>query len=218
MNALTKNLGRFLFSAAFIAVVLAPGKCHGHAGVVHEQITQSAFNASSGLANFLAENSVTQGLQASFPEYSGRWSPMVWLQKGSYFEDEPKTYNPIEMIFGSPRCFNHFYTVQPQRTPGLVIGLTDWSEPPGFAYLVSGCTVNNSFVWGTQPGIKGPLDVGYNFYKWSDARTNEMAALTNAAPDARNTSMAMMFYSLGHVLHLNQDTSSPDHEIGRAHV
>jgi len=218
MNAFIKNLAGFLFSAAFFAGTLAPSTCHGHAGDVHKQITQSAFNSSSGLANFLSENSVPKLLIAFPPQCSGRRSPMDWLQQGSYYEDE-QTYDPFEKLIGeSPRCFDHFYTVQPQRTPGLVDGLTDWSEPPIVASLLSGCTVNNSFVWGTQSGIQGPLDVGYNPYKWCDARTNELAALTNATPDARNTSMAMMFYSLGHVLHLNQDTSSPDHVRDAAHM
>ena len=38
-----------------------------------------------------------------------------------------------------------------------------------------------------------------------------MAALTNSMQDARNENMALMLYTLGHVLHLNQDLSSPDH-------
>ena len=88
MNALTKNLGAFLFLAVVIAVVLAPNKCHGHAGVVHEQITQSAFNSSSGLADFLMENSVPPSLTASPPQCSGSRTPMDWLQQGSLMEDE----------------------------------------------------------------------------------------------------------------------------------
>jgi hypothetical protein len=89
MNTLIKHLGRFLFSAAFFAVTLAPSKCHGHAGIVHEQITQSAFNASSGLASFLSENSVPQSLTASPPQRSAiNQSPSWWLQQGSLMEDE----------------------------------------------------------------------------------------------------------------------------------
>jgi len=88
MNALTKNLGGFLFSAAFITVTLAPIKCHGHAGVVHKQITQSAFNSSTGLTVFLTENSVPQSLTASPPQCSGTRTPMDWLQQGSLMEDE----------------------------------------------------------------------------------------------------------------------------------
>lgn len=165
MNALIKHFGGFFCLAAFSVLMLTSGVCFGHNEYVHEQITYSAFRSSANLANFLAENSVPQNLTASPPtiSYGATAPPSVWLQYGSYYEDE-QTYDPFEKLIGeSPRCFDHFYTVRPQRTAGLVDGLTDWSEPPILAYLISGCTVNNSFVWGTQSGIKGPLDVGYNF-------------------------------------------------------
>ncbi len=217
MKTFIKHFGTFPCSAIFSALMLTPGVCFSHNEYVHEQITYSAFCSSANLAAFLADNSVPQNLEASPSaiSYGGTATPSVWLQYGSYYED-------MEDIFNR-RCLDHFYTVQPQRIPGKVFGLTDWSEPIVVAYLVpaigsiSGST-KNSFIWGTQNGVCGPLGLGYNVYKWSDARTNELAALTNATPDARNTSMAMMFYSLGHVLHLNQDTSSPDHVRDAAHL
>ncbi len=164
MNAPIKNFGAFSCSVVFSVLTLTPGVCFAHNEYVHEQITQSAFNSSSALAIFIAVNSVPPNLEASTPSYSGSHAPTEWLQKGSYFEDE-QTYGWIDEVphIGPvQRCLDHFYTVQPQRTAGQVIGLTDWSEPPIVAYLIfSGQTVN-SFRWGTKSGIYGPGNVGYN--------------------------------------------------------
>lgn len=202
MNAPIKNFGVSFYAVIFSVLTLTPGICFGHKEKVHECITQSAFDSSHNLVIFLTENSVPQKLTAS----------KEWLSKGAYDEDDATL----------TRCFDHFYTVRPQRMPGQVDGLTDWSRPLIVAELApvissfSGSTVN-SFAWGTQSGIWGPDAWYYNVYKWSDARTNELAALTNAAPAARETSMANMFFSLGHVLHLNQDLTSPDHVRDAAH-
>jgi len=109
-----------------------------------------------------------------------------------------------------PRALDHFYTVMPYRTPGQVIGLTDASEPWYNPFgLPSGIT--NSFVWGSQNGIQGPAFIGTNDYNWPCARAYEFAALTNSLQSDRNENMALMLYALGHVLHLNQDLTSPDH-------
>jgi len=126
---------------------------------------------------------------------------------------------PLLDVFGLPighhveeRTLDHIYTVTPQRAAGQVIGLTDFSEPSVVGSIFSLLTkTTNSFRWATQDGIVGPSNVGTNYYKWDDARNYEFAALTNATQDARNTNMAMIFYTLGHVLHLNQDLTSPDH-------
>lgn len=215
MKTLIKHFDRVFCLAVFPAALLASLSCYGHEVPVHQAITQSAFGASTGLQLFLTENlgSANCPLTAS-PSAIGAGAeapPAVWLQLGSYFED----------MEDQRRCLDHFYTVKPQRTPGQVIGLTDWSEPiiGGFiASLFCSSTVN-SFVWGTVNGISEPsYNLGFNVYKWSDARTYELAALTNATPDARNTSMATMLYTLGHVLHLNQDLSSPDHVRDAAHL
>ena len=109
---------------------------------------------------------------------------------------------------------DHFYDVVPVRTPGQVIGLDDNSEPKyACGYLPHQLT--NSFVWASWDNIPGPeakgTQVGTNQYNWQRARAFEYAALTSTNQSARNTNMAMLLYSLGHVLHLNQDTTSPDH-------
>ncbi len=183
--------------------------CYSHDGPVHKKITESAFGSSASLSCFLIDNLKSQFLQANPYLYcSGTFTPLEWLREGSYYEDE-QLYGALTL---TPRPLDHFYTVTPQRTPGQVIGLTDGSEHPTWDFwngLPSG--IVNSYVWVTQNGVSGTLNVGPNIYQWSNARSNELASLTNSTQSARNENMALMLYSLGHVLHLNQDLTSPDH-------
>lgn len=167
MNAPIKNFGTFPYSVIFFVLMLTPCVCLAHNEYVHERMTQSAFDSSANLAIFITVNSVPQNLTASQPQCNGSQSPSWWLQKGSYYEDE-QTYDWFEKVkYPGPllRCCNHFYTVRPQRTPGLVDGLTDFSEPPALAYWLLSDHTTNSFAWGTQTEIKGPRDMGYNLYK-----------------------------------------------------
>lgn len=219
MNATFKDFTTVFCLATFFVVMLTSGLCYGHEGIVHEQITQSAFGLSSGLADFLSENSVPQNLTANPPQCNGNRSPMEWLKLGSFMEDEQKYgfFGFFGSELGDERCVDHFYTVQSERTPGQTIGLTDWSEPPAFGLAVRTFTTN-SFRWATDNTVQGPYGIGTNSFKWEDARQYEFAALTNSAPDDRNTGMAMMFYCLGHILHLNQDLTSPDHVRDAAHL
>jgi hypothetical protein len=195
--------------------MLAPTLCHSHNGPIHQAITQSAFGSSSGLAGFLNENAVTQSLTAYPPQRSGDRSPVQWLEQGSLREDEQK-YPQVGYIL-PPRCVDHFYTVVPDRTPGQIIGLTDWSEPPIFGFLLGRTSTTNSFKWATDDTVQRPYGIGTNVFKWDNARQYELAALTSTNQSARNTNMAMMLYSLGHVLHLNQDLTVPDHVRNAGH-
>ncbi len=154
-----------------------------------------------------------------------------WLVLGSKMEDEqsyPFTIfvpTPVGLIPAKPvshteqRTMEHFYTVEPTRVPGATIGLTDFSEPPIVGYSLLWVTdlglTTNSYAWCTVSGFQG--GIGTNCYKWEDARSYEMAAFTNAASADRNSNMGAMLYTLGHILHLNQDTSQPDHARNEDH-
>lgn len=82
---------------------------------------------------------------------------------------------------------DHFYTVEPQRAPGQVIGLTDASEGPlvnqttGVGYQTLPNNIVNSYLWASQQGIPGPSlsllwigleSVGNNVYDPSHPGSN----------------------------------------------
>jgi hypothetical protein len=214
MSALIRKWG----GCFYLVLCFTSRLSYAHDWPVHQAISASAYQASDGLQTFISENLETNAnalLTASQPQIQGGLSVSNWLTMGSKMEDEQYYGSfPIKQVkesFGlTERSVDHFYTVQPQRTPGQMIGLTDWSEPPGIGHAFSTFTTN-SFKWATDDNVLGPYGIGANVYKWDNARSYGIAALTNASQFARNTNMASMFYALGHVLHLNQDLTSPDH-------
>ena len=140
--------------------------------------------------------------------YRNAQQPLAWLEWGAYYEDME---DPIfGGAFDSPRAQDHFYTLtfQPPRIPAQVIGLTDNIETP-FHKLGSNGT--NSFAWAAIKGITPVTFVNPNDQTWPDARGYEFAALTSSTKNSREENLALLLDSLGHVLHLNQDLTSPDH-------
>ena len=106
----------------------------------------------------------------------------------------------VNLGIRSLRCKNHFYD------PISGSGLTDRLDGFGIA----------SFTWASVYRISNLGIPNYN--TWPDARIYQFAGLVEASPAVRQANIANMCYTLGHVLHLNQDTSSPDHVRNDNHV
>lgn len=193
-----------LLLLAISTVTLRSTPCQAHDGQVHEKITASAAALSDRLISFLGQNNATLDLP-KFTADQTESTAVEWLSRGSRMEDDPIV-----------RSLDHFYTLDPVRVPGDgVRALQDGSEPwylaPFFGPLGLPSPRLNSYVWAAESGWPGPPLVGPNQYNWPKARDYEDAALTSAYPDDRKLNMALMLFSLGHVVHLNQDLSSPDH-------
>jgi len=200
------------FRVTHLAAILlmAPPLCaHAHEEPVHQEITRSAFRSADGIQTFLSEtlpvgNSPFTGaplLTASLAPAHSPDSPMGWLVWGAYMED-----NDDEAVLGRHflRSSDHFYTLL--RTSKQ---LTDETE---------GDLPNNrtdSFTWATTPGMAGPFgygsSTGPNSQTWQDARAKQTDTLTLPNKSDREAALALSLYALGHVLHLNQDLSQPDH-------
>jgi len=172
----------------------------------------------------LNQNVASAKLAATPPQCDGGpFTPMEWLRHGSRMEDEEK-YGVLKQTL---RCLDHFYTLTKDRTPGDVSGITDNTEGPlvykdsGWGVRAMGSFINNSYLWASTDGVQGPslasvlrnplYTVGLNTWNWQHARNYEFDALTSSTRVAREEKMALVLYSLGHVLHLNQDLSQPDH-------
>jgi len=174
--------------------------CLAHETQLHEKITESAALSSVGLQAFLGDNF------GSFyaPFYTGpnlsldptvfgsqEHSPIVWLKEGSRMEDDENA---------SLRCKNHFYD------PISGKGLTDRLDLGGIS----------SYVWATAH--RGGGVALQNHFTWEDARTYQLAGLVETTSGTRRAKLGNLFYTLGHILHLNQDASSPDHVRNDNHV
>lgn len=212
--------------ASFVCVLLCfPIVGNAHNEDLHKEITAQAFISSKGAAPFLsqflgvANNDLTSSplLRANphpLETLSIGQSCQKWLVDGSYFED--MTYYGAGPVRNQWRCTEHFYAPLPQ-----VHGLTDNDDSPWYYLKKLPSGITNSFAWASIQGIQGislpVVSVGANTETWVDARDHLWSALTAVNPPARQEQLALSLFALGHVLHLNQDLSSPDHTRNDSH-
>ena len=174
----------------------------GHEQIVHQEITvNAADSALSGSPAF-----------AGFIDVISADEPLIDAKKamvdGSFDEDFTRDKDPV----GGYRSLNHFY--DPLTGQGLSnIPLDDRISPFG----------NDSFTWASIrncPGINflgiPSLGLGinvntHNEWSWQNARDKERVGLTAASKSARQTALADMFRAVGQVVHLLEDTTSPQH-------
>ena len=131
--------------------------------------------------------------------------PVGWIQRGSRDEDGPWS------DFASKRSSDHFYTLRQNRQAGLAPGLSDRSET-----LAGWLGITNSFAWATNATVTGPYGLDgppgeQNLYRWPLARDYQYYALINGTKTNRDGDLAGMLCALGHIIHLNQDLSQPEH-------
>jgi hypothetical protein len=193
---------RSLVGVCFVLAEFA-SSTFGHDTPVHEKVSEAAALSSAGLneflqdqfgaANspFLEEPSITEII--SDDNLGGYFqSPIGWIKSGSRTEDN------------FPRYKNHFY--DPTKTPA--IGLTDRVDAFGIP----------SATWASVRG-GGALPYPFpNNDSFQNARDYEFTALTKAERISRGYDLAHMLYTLGRVLHLNQDLSQPDHTRNDNHA
>lgn len=220
---MSTNKSKCFTLVCLLGAFISPGIGFCHDFHVHMAITESAFASSEGVSSFLAEtlgnNFPSYPLTAQVEQLQGVYSAKDWLRQGSKMEDEQK-YNGWPEV----RCPDHFYTVTPGRVAGKAPPLSDPTESP-FQYLPP--NLANSFCWATQDGIQGPIylftwlvSVGQNYENWSSARLEQWYYISpgdGASKQQREAHLAAMLYNLGHIMHLNQDLSSPDHVRNDAH-
>jgi len=202
----------YLLFAAITALALLPNTCKAHDEFLHMKMTRSAFESSDALRSFLTNNleSLDTPLLGHAPPFERgvQFTPKNWVVEGSYWEDMLDKH-------GFLRSSDHFYTVTSDRVPGLAPGLTDATESRYIGYGFLPSPIVNTFVWVTRTNGEAPhifkVETIRNVETFPNARIYEIAALTNSTRALRDENLAHMLYALGHVLHLNQDMSQPDH-------
>jgi len=96
----------------------------------------------------------------------------------------------------SIRVLTHFY--DPHFDRGLTIGELSWTRAPDWA------------LEDRQADLQG--------YSYRDAREAFYGGLTLVGPGSRERELGHAFYSLGHVIHLIQDLTVPEHARNDAHL
>jgi len=183
----------------------------GQEQVVHQAITAnaegSAYANSSAYFDFL--NTVSSDLPR--PGKNGAVQSMV---QGSYHEDDYK------LDAGGIRSYNHFY--DPLDTTfgkGLSDVPTDTRDIAGtnsFAWAsISNCA---GFNYSGRLYLFGRNEHTTNVYSWQNARYFEWCGLTASNQLQRQTNLDAMFRSVGQVMHLLEDTTSPQHVRNEQHL
>jgi len=177
-----------------IVLILNCGIGHSHEVEVHEEISESAALSSGGLISFIKQQypEFPDAILLLDPRLFFDTSefgfvpriPLSWIRLGSRKADKPILFK------------NHFY--DPTKDPA--IGLTDGVNLSGI----------QSFTWASVRG--GGATVGqHNDESWQNARDYYFTAITLPIKSDRDQATAHLLYGLGHVIHLNQDLSQPDH-------
>lgn len=186
----------------------------------HGEITRHAYEMSDGLRVYLeaagisaaqtfAPNDATPRSQLARFENSG--TALDWMIEGAIREDDYIDHF-LGRVFGCPRpqnppsqadrVFNHFLDVQ-RSGRGLTIPIGNLGLPaPDWAL-------------GRQGRGSGP---GQNQFSVLDARDYQYQSLTASSRAMRDKYTALLFRSLGHVLHLVEDMAQPQHTRNDPHA
>lgn len=192
--------------------------CFAHNPAVHGKITDSA--CSNALQNSVGYSNFVALIPTRLPNGSLNNTPAEWMILGSQLEDAK------DIDAGGYRQLNHFYD------PFSKEGLSDW---PINGVISSGNPYygQNSLTWASFLNCHGidvgiivlpvPIAVGFgtdtsNVWSFQNARSYEWCGLTNPDPSLRSQNLANMFRAIGQVLHLLQDTTSPQHVRNEQHL
>jgi hypothetical protein len=177
----------------------------------HGQVTQRAFERSEGVRRYLEalsikDTDIFNRSAATIPELLGRFfentgTPKHWMMEGSVREDDfttavptcPQPRNPPTAI---DRMRNHFFDVQ--RGGGGLNSIVNGFPAPDWAL-----------------GQQGRSD---NQYTILDARTYQFKSLTQSTKVDREANTALLFRTLGQVIHLVQDMAQPQHTRNDPHA
>lgn len=125
--------------------------------------------------------------------FTERRTPEDLIARGGAEEDEPFW-----------RCKHHFHDpLRPWEEAGYHFGVTNGSSSILWAQLETG----GQSTWGMNGGD----------YSWHDAREYFHKALVGPDHDQRNRDLRRTFLAVGHLMHLIQDSSCPEHVRNDSH-
>jgi hypothetical protein len=190
-----------LVPSALAAVFVWAFLGHAHDVPVHLKIAAAAVVQSANFQQYCSDNNIkdTDLFLITHNNHQENNSAEVLVCAGAMWEDD----NGLDA--GSARSLNHFY--DPTSKMGLHIRNTLGSALP-------------STNWGTQSNAAFSylFFSGVNDYAWQNARSYQSNWIVQPLQTNRNGQAALMFRSVGQVMHLLQDTSQPQHVRNEQHL
>ncbi len=166
-------------------------------------------------------------LQKRRAEKYVRYSALGLIATGAEAEDYPNLpfkgmnffkEDPLYIKFGS-RASHHFHDPTNEDYPGL-----DNHQDYALTWTIKRATHNLNDLRGISAGNRAigstPAPFGQenvltaipmNYFDWSDARAYYFKAITSSSSKDRNHYFALLFLSLGHIMHLVEDMAVPSH-------
>ena len=208
-----------LFGALLAIGLTQPNRGSAYELRTHGEITRAAHEKSEGIAAYLSATGVsdtdrfdlaarTERRRLGLFENTG--TALDWMIEGSIREDDyidrvlgtllgcPRPRNPPSQ---SDRIVNHFFDLQ-RGGRGLAVPGVQGVPAPEWAL-------------GRQGRGSGP---GQNEFSLLDARDYQYQSLVAPSRDTRDKYTALLFRTLGHVLHIVQDMAQPQHTRNDSHV
>lgn len=188
----------------FVFIVLGM-ECWGYEKTEHKAMNEWILEHSAGGFDFDQYTRQSLGIDSGMKETTLRYtyfldwltitgyrSPQELIARGGMEEDEPFW-----------RCRHHFHDP-----------LQPWDQA---GYHYSGISGKSSILWaqleaGEQSGWNG------GNYSWYDARDYFYNALIGTDYDQRNKDLYKTFLAVGHLMHLIQDSSCPEHVRNDSHA
>ncbi|MCK9264841.1 MAG: hypothetical protein M0R18_13645, partial [Deltaproteobacteria bacterium] len=188
----------------FVFIVLGM-ECWGYEKTEHKAMNEWILEHSAGGFDFDQYTRQSLGIDSGMKETTLRYtyfldwltitgyrSPQELIVRGGMEEDEPFW-----------RCRHHFHDP-----------LQPWDQA---GYHYSGISGKSSILWaqleaGEQSGWNG------GNYSWYDARDYFYNALISTDYDQRNKDLYKTFLAVGHLMHLIQDSSCPEHVRNDSHA
>ena len=121
-------------------------------------------------------------------------SPQELIDQGGMEEDSPFW-----------RCVNHFHDP-----------LKPWDQAALDTTIAGIFNAESSVLWAQKNKGEQSWRYGGN-YSWYDARDYFYKALTGTDADQRNSDLYYTFLAVGHLMHLIQDSSCPEHVRNDSH-
>jgi len=121
-------------------------------------------------------------------------SPQELIALGGMKEDSPFW-----------RCVNHFHDP-----------IKPWNQAGLDTTLASTLNAESSVLWAQKEKGQQSWSYGGN-YSWHDARDYFYKALTGISDSQRNSNLYSTFLAVGHLMHLIQDSSCPEHVRNDSH-
>ena len=200
-----------------VCTVLVFGNADAYDLRTHGSISDRSFDASQGTARYLNEMGIGPDDVFDRPavtppgqlaDFTNLGTVRGWLTEGAIREDDYQPHPLLERIFGCEpplnppsaidRPVHHFFDVQ---RGGAGLTLSGGLPAPDWALGVQG---------------RGPAD-DQNQFSLPDARVSQVRALTESSRDGRDRNTALLFRTLGHVIHVLQDMAQPQHTRNDPH-